>query len=152
MAKCSKCDKKIGFLSSSDGMCLDCASAAFSAGKGARLEAERLAALAQTTEAIQHREAGISAVIVTTETHTNLNITKRIKIIVATVESSFDAKLVEKQDELVFGLKTECYDAGGNAVVGVTFNSIETYSASIGAGNFKKFKMVAYGTAVVVEK
>ncbi len=147
MADCIECGKKIGFTNRGDfGRCSSCTAKHWEQERipeQARMDAKYAAEAARNIE--------IDAVTVTTETHTNLTVANRIKIIVAAVESSFDAKLVEKQDELVFGLKTECHAVGENAVVGVTFNIIETYSASIGAGNFKKFKMVAYGTAVVVE-
>ena len=152
MANCSDCGKKIPiFDGGRDGRCYACATIRYQAERTA-IEAQEAKDEAEKNWFESKRKNLVDAVIVTTETHTNLIISKRIKIIVATVESALDAKLVEKQDELVLGLKTECHAVGGNAVVGVTFNIIETYSASIGAGNFKKFKMVAYGTAVVVEK
>ena len=151
MANCSDCGKKIPmFDGGRDGRCYACAMIKYDAEMAPVREREAKEEAEKNEFETQKRRL-IDAVIVTTETHTNLAISKRIKIIVSTVESSFDAKLVEKQDELVLGLKTECHAAGGNAVVGVTFNIVETYSASIGAGNFKKFKIVAYGTAVLAE-
>jgi uncharacterized protein YbjQ (UPF0145 family) len=151
MANCSDCGKKIPmFDGGRDGRCYTCSMVKYDAEMAPIRAKEAEDASARERLEAQQQNA-IESVIVTTEAYTNLIISKRIKIVIATVESSFDAKLVEKQDELVFGLKTECHAVGGNAVVGVTFNIIETYSASIGAGNFKKFKMVAYGTAVEVE-
>lgn len=151
MANCSDCGKKIPmFDGGRDGRCYACATIKYEA-EHAPIKAQKVKEVAEINNQKAQKRAAIDSVIVTTETHTNLAISKRIKLIVSTVESSFDAKLVEKQDELVLGLKAECHAAGGNAVVGVTFNIVETYSASIGVGNFKKFKIVAYGTAVVAE-
>lgn len=55
------------------------------------------------------------------------------------------------QDELMLSLRESAYNEGANAVVRINFNIIETYNTSIGVGEFKKFKMIAYGTAVVVD-
>ena len=165
MAKCSKCDKKIGFLSSSDGMCLDCASAAFSAGKGARLEAERLAALEQTTEAVQQKESAISSVMLTTETAPNLNIIKRIEIVTAEVAYGMNifkdlfagvrdivggrSEAVQKtmrdaRRTALYELKKEAHSVGANAVVAVDLDYVEL------SGSSNMVMLVASGTAVVI--
>jgi len=36
-------------------------------------------------------------------------------------------------------------------VVGVDIQFIETYNVGIGVGEFKKFRMIAYGTAMIIE-
>ncbi len=168
MAKCSKCDKKIGFLTSSDGMCLDCASAAYGAGEGARREAERLAALEQTTEAVQQKESAISAVMLTTETAPNLNITKRIEIV--TAECAFGMNVFkdmfiaisnvvggrsetvqkamrESRKTALYELKREAHLVGANAVVGVDLDYVE-----MGSAGSSMVMLVASGTAVVIEE
>ena len=164
MAKCSKCDKKIGFLTSSDGMCLDCASAAY----GARREAERLAALEQTTEAVQQKESAISSVMLTTETAPNLNITKRIEIV--TAECAFGMNVFkdmfiaisnvvggrsetvqkamrESRETALYELKREAHLVGANAVVGVDLDYVE-----MGSAGSSMVMLVASGTAVVIEE
>jgi hypothetical protein len=53
MAECKECGAKLGFLSRSGDLYLDCAAAAFKAGEGALREAARLDALEQTQEAMR---------------------------------------------------------------------------------------------------
>lgn len=97
------------------------------------------------------RNTAIEAIVLTTETAPDLNITKRLKIIVSSKESSLDLKLATKQEELFYDLKEKCYALGGNAVVAVTMNVVEVFAGTFGVGEFKKFALIAYGTAVVVE-
>ena len=44
----------------------------------------------------------------------------------------FDVAMVKNKDALLSNLKSEAHTIGANAVVGVTFNMIETYSATLG--------------------
>ena len=65
MSDCIKCGKRIGVLSGSvGGMCMDCANGAITSSGAARVSA-------------------IEAILLTTETAPNLNITKRIEIVTA---------------------------------------------------------------------
>ena len=145
MANCIDCGEKIPFFNNGiGGRCNDCT----------RKHQEALEAPEREREAarLAKEKQGVESVLVTTENSPTLNISRRLKIVISTVDSVLDAKLIEKQDELILGLKREAYLVGANAVVGVSINIVETYSASAGVGNFKKFKIVAYGTAVVVER
>ena len=152
MANCSDCGKKIPmFDGGRDGRCYACATIRYEA-EQAPIKAQKVKEVAEINQQKAQKRAAIDSVIVTTETQPDLRISKRIKIIISTVESKFDAQLVEKQDELFQEMKKECHSIGGNAVVGVSINIVETYSVNIGAGDFKKFKIIAYGTAVVIEE
>ena len=66
-------------------------------------------------------------------------------------DCAFDVAMVKNKDALLSNLKSEAHSIGANAVVGITFDMIETYSASIGIGKVNTFKLIAYGTAVVIE-
>tara|TARA_B110000483_G_C17902679_1_gene429949 strand:+ start:217 stop:438 length:222 start_codon:yes stop_codon:yes gene_type:complete len=66
----------------------------------------------------------------------------------ADADCSFTIKMVENNNALQFKLRSEAYSIGANAVVGITFNMIETYSATLGVNTFK---LIAYGTAVIIE-
>jgi uncharacterized protein YbjQ (UPF0145 family) len=150
MANCIDCNVKLNFLNRrADGRCSECSIARATADyeeKISKLESD----LRAEKLALQLKDDAIDAILLTTETATNLNIIDRKKVIVAAVESALDAKIVEKHEELVRALKAEAHSVGGNAVVGVTFNVVETYAATIGVGELKRFKMVAFGTAVEV--
>jgi uncharacterized protein YbjQ (UPF0145 family) len=166
MAECKECGAKLGFLSRSGDLCLDCAAAAFKAGEGARLEAARLDALQQTLEATQNREAAISAVLLTTETAPNLNITKRIEIVTAEVAYGMNifkdlfagvrdivggrSEAVQKtmrdaRRTALYELEKEAHSVGANAVVGVDLDYVEL------SGSSNMVMLVASGTAVLIE-
>tara|TARA_R110000764_G_C10903762_1_gene371825 strand:- start:425 stop:781 length:357 start_codon:yes stop_codon:yes gene_type:complete len=101
--------------------------------------------------ALQPHHEAIEAIMLTTETAPNLNIKSRVGIIMADADCAFDVAMVKNKDALLSNLKSEAHTIGANAVVGVTFNMIETYSASIGIGKVNTFKLIAYGTAVIIE-
>ena len=101
--------------------------------------------------ALQPHHEAIDAIMLTTETAPNLNIKSRVGIIMADADCAFDVAMVKNKDALLSNLKSEAHTIGANAVVGVTFNMIETYSASIGIGKVNTFKLLAYGTAVIIE-
>lgn len=166
MAECKECGAKLGFLSRSGDLCLDCAAAAFKAGEGARREAARLDALQQTQEATQNREAAISAVLLTTETTLNLKITKRIEIVTAEVaegmhifkdlfagvrdivggrSEAVQNTMRDARRTVLYELKREAYLVGANAVVGVDLDYVELSASS------NMVMLVASGTAVVIE-
>tara|TARA_B110000211_G_scaffold131287_1_gene150801 strand:- start:195 stop:677 length:483 start_codon:yes stop_codon:yes gene_type:complete len=93
----------------------------------------------------------IKSIILTTETAPNLNIKSRVGIIMADADCSFTVKMVENNNALQSKLRSEAHSIGANAVVGITFNMIETYSATLGVSKVNTFKLIAYGTAVIIE-
>lgn len=93
----------------------------------------------------------LDAIILTTETVHNLNIKSRVGIIMADADCSFTVKMVENNNALQFKLRSEAHSIGANAVVGITFDMIETYSATLGVSKVNTFKLIAYGTAVIIE-
>ena len=96
-------------------------------------------------------KVAIDAMLLTTETAPNLNIKSRVGIVMVDADCAFDAAMVKNKNALLNKLKSEANSIGANAVVGITFDMIETYSASIGIGKVNTFKLIAYGTAVVIE-
>jgi len=139
MAECKDCGKKIGFMNTIGGKCADCY---YSAEEEEKV-VEKIA--------LNVRIEAIEAILLTTETAPNLNIKSRVGIIMADADCAFDVAMVKNKDALLSKLKSEAHSIGANAVVGVTFNMIETYSASIGIGKVNTFKLIAYGTAVIIE-
>ena len=97
-------------------------------------------------------KVAIDAILLTTETAPNLNIVSRFGIIMAEVDCSFTVEMVENNNALQSKLRSEAYSIGANAVVGITFNMIETYSATLGVSKVNTFKLIASGTAVVIEE
>ena len=100
---------------------------------------------------IKKEQQEIKSIILTTETSPNLNIKSRVGIIMADADCSFTVKMVENNNALQSKLRSEAYSIGANAVVGITFNMIETYSATLGVSKVNTFKLIAYGTAVIIE-
>lgn len=166
MANCTKCGAKIGLLSRSGDLCLDCAAADYKANEGARVEANRLAAAALSQEAIRLRDTAIEAVLLTTETAPNLNITKRIEIVTAEcafgmnifkdlfagVRDIFGGRSEAVQQTMrdarktaLYELKREAHLVGANAVVGVDLDYVELSTGG------SMVMLVASGTAVVIE-
>ena len=94
----------------------------------------------------------IDAIILTTETAPNLNIVSRVGIIMAEVDCVFTVEMVKNNHALQSKLRSEAYSIGANAVVGITFQMIETYSATLGVSKVNTFKLIASGTAVVVDE
>ena len=92
------------------------------------------------------------AIMLTTETAPNLNIVSRVGIIMAEVDCVFTVEMVKHNHALQSKLRSEAYSIEANAVVGITFNMIETYSATLGVSKVNTFKLIASGTAVVVEE
>ena len=149
MSDCIKCGKRIGVLSGSvGGMCMDCANGAITS-SGAACVSE------------------IEAILLTTETAPNLNITKRIEIV--TAECAFGMNMFkdlfagvrdivggrseavqktmrDSRRTALYELKKEAYEVGANAVVGVDLDYVEL----AGTGS-SMVMLVASGTAVVIE-
>ena len=113
------------------------------------------------------RNAEVEAIMLTTETAPNLNITKRIEIV--TAECAFGMNMfkdlfagvrniVGGRSEAVqktmrdarrtalYELKKEAYEVGANAVVGVDLDYVELSNAG------SMVMLVASGTAVVIEE
>jgi len=109
----------------------------------------------------------MSAIILTTETAPNLNITKRIEIV--TAECAFGMNIFkdlfagvrdivggrseavqktmrDSRKTVLYELKKEAYEVGANAVVGVDLDYVELSSAG------SMVMLVASGTAVVIEE
>ena len=77
MAVCSGCGKKLGFLESgSGGICSQCAYLS-------KLSTEEVESFISKTEQAHERKKEIEAIVLTTETAPNLNITRRIEVISA---------------------------------------------------------------------
>ena len=70
----------------------------------------------------------------------------------AEVDCVFTVEMVKHNNALQSKLRNEAYSIGANAVVGITFNMIETYSATLGVSKVNTFKLIASGTAVVIEE
>jgi uncharacterized protein YbjQ (UPF0145 family) len=160
LAKCKTCDGELSFF----GKCEACrVRENKEALEAEEIRAQDIAAQKQQKEASRklkqekevaekkQKAASLKSIVLTTEVSTNLNIVERKKVIIASADCSFDVNISKFQDELMLSLRESAYNEGANAVVGINFNIIETYNTSIGVGEFKKFKMIAYGTAVVVE-
>ena len=137
MAECKECNKTIKTWEVIGGKCDACFK-----------WSERKKSEAQQELADQELEA----IILTTETAPNLNIENRVGIIMAEADCSVTVKMVENNHALQSKLRSEAYSIGANAVVGITFQMIETYSATLGVSKVNTFKLIASGTAVVVEE
>ena len=157
MASCKGCDTKISFGDwSKYGFCDECL-------EGGEAKRERL----QKQEDEELLEQQIDTILLTTETATNLNITKRIEIV--TAECAFGMNIfkdlfagvrdiVGGRSEAVqktmrdarrtalYELKREAHLVGANAVVGVDLDYVELSSAG------SMIMLVASGTAVVIEE
>jgi uncharacterized protein YbjQ (UPF0145 family)/predicted RNA-binding Zn-ribbon protein involved in translation (DUF1610 family) len=162
MANCSSCGVKVGFLEKIDGKCPECFVTTtpnrVSAGMDDR-------SIEQAANAKRELDLKIKAIMLTTETAPNLNITKRIEIV--TAECAFGmnifkdlfagvrdivggrSKAVQKtmrdsRKTALYELKKEAYEVGANAVVGVDLDYVELSNAG------SMVMLVASGTAVVI--
>ena len=167
MADCEKCGKKLSFFNKgSDSKCLDCIQIDNEVSREA--ESEKLR---QNKEELrlkkEMQDAEIEAIILTTETASNLNITRRIEIV--TAECAFGMNIFkdlfaavrdivggrseavqrtmrDARKTALYELKREAHLVGANAVVGVDLDYVELSAA----GNM--VMLVASGTAVVIEE
>lgn len=119
----------------------------------------------QNADKVQEEET-IHAVLLTTETVPNLNITKRIEIVTAEVAYGMNifkdlfagvrdivggrSEAVQKtmrdaRRTALYELKKEAHSVGANAVVGVDLDYVEL------SGSSNMVMLVASGTAVVIE-
>ena len=140
MAECKECGKKFGFLESGvGGLCTRC-------NYLSSVAPDEVEASIQTVE----RKANIEAIVLTTETAPNLNITKRIEIV--TAECAFGMNIFkdlfagvrdivggrseavqktmrDSRKTALYELKKETYEVGANAVVGVDLDYVELSNA-----------------------
>ena len=159
MANCVICGKSKGFLTLWVGdKCFDCDASAAN-----HNETEQAAQAAHETQELNLK---VAAIMLTTETAPNLNITKRIEIV--TAECAFgmnmfkdlfagvrnivggrsDAAQRTMRDSrkiALYELKLEAHLVGANAVVGVDLDYVELASAG------SMVMLVASGTAVIIE-
>ena len=156
MANCTSCGESTGSIRDDElGRCLACANAnkpvTRSFAKPQAPPTDNIDRVKALREKEREARAKIGTILLTTETAPNLNIKSRVGIIMADADCAFDVAMVKNKDALLSNLKSEAHTIGANAVVGVTFNMIETYSASLGIGKVNTFKLLAYGTAVIIE-
>ena len=149
MANCSECGKRFGFLEAgSGGKCNLCA---FSLDGRQTTDGAAYEIEAKRQQEKRTIKTAIDAITLTTETAPNLNVKSRVGIVMVDADCAFDVAMVKNKNALLSKLKSEANSIGANAVVGITFDMIETYSASIGIGKVNTFKLIAYGTAVVID-
>jgi uncharacterized protein YbjQ (UPF0145 family) len=153
---CVRCGAKQGLLESwgANGLCTKCWK-------------DNPVVESQEQEIISDRNEAIEAIVLTTETAPNLNITKRIEIV--TAECAFGMNIFKDlfagvrdivggrskavQDTMrdarrtaLYELKKEAYEVGANAVVGVDLDYVELSASGT------MVMLVASGTAVVIEE
>jgi len=150
MSVCSVCGKTKGILTVwHEDKCMDC----YSSGR--------------LKWSVQPNHKKIEAILLTTETAPNLNITKRIEIV--TAECAFGMNIFkdlfagvrdivggrseavqktmrDSRKTVLYELKKEAYEVGANAVVGVDLDYVEM--SSVGS----MVMLVASGTAVMIEE
>jgi uncharacterized protein YbjQ (UPF0145 family) len=171
MANCSRCNAKLSFLISGN-YCERCMAenaqnereGAVKAAAVSRQKDAENARLSQSEA--KERSQRIEAVMLTTETATNLNITKRIEIV--TAECAFgmnifkdlfagvrdivggrskavQSSMRDARKTALYELKVEAHLVGANAVVGVDLDYVELSAAG------SMVMLVASGTAVIIE-
>ena len=159
MARCRECNKELSIVNrETDELCIMCA-------------AKDLVASSRKPAAAENKyekNRNIEAVMLTTETAPNLNITKRIEIV--TAECAFGMNIFkdlfsgvrdivggrseavqktmrDSRKTALYELKKEAYEVGANAVVGVDLDYVEL----AGTGS-SMVMLVASGTAVRIEE
>ena len=158
MAECIECDKSLDYRNTMpNGRCSVChgkhlaARMSPVANAGAMATNQTQDPKTSSFNQKRQRDDQVAAILLTTETAPNLNVKSRVGIVMVDADCAFDVAMVKNKDALLSNLKSEAHSIGANAVVGITFDMIETYSASIGIGKVNTFKLIAYGTAVVIE-
>ena len=167
MAECKGCGKEMGFADrqnakSHNGLCQSCSD------HGRKVSAGMDdSSIEQAAHAKRELDLKIEAIMLTTETAPNLNITKRIEIV--TAECAFGMNMFkdlfagvrnivggrseavqktmrDSRRTALYELKKEAYEVGANAVVGVDLDYVELSNAG------SMVMLVASGTAVVIEE
>lgn len=169
MANCSQCDKRLSFFEAGQGICPDCRAAKERAASESRESLLRaITSRPDPMIAEQARiKAEIAAIILTTETVTNLPISKRLEIITAEAvvgmnifqdigsalrdivggrNATYQTKLREARQVVLDELRHEAHRIGADAVVAVDLD----YSEISGGGKSMLF-LVASGTAVQID-
>ena len=167
MAECLGCEKVMGFADkanakSYNGLCRSCSAHGRKVSAGVEDKT-----IEQAANETREHNLQIEAVVLTTETAPNLNITKRIEIV--TAECAFGMNIFkdlfagvrdivggrseavqktmrDSRKTVLYELKKEAYEVGANAVVGVDLDYVELSSAG------SMVMLVASGTAVVIEE
>lgn len=174
MPNCKACGQRLDVLDDELGRCLDCANANKPVSNQSNItDSVRHQRHAETDlERFQARRsferekiAALNAIVLTTETAPNLNITKRIEIVTAECafgmnifkdlfasvrdivggrSKSVQNTLRDARRTTLYELKKEAYEVGANAVVGVDLDYVELSASG------SMVLLVASGTAVVV--
>ena len=167
MADCTGCAKEMGFADrqnakSQNGLCRSCTDHGRKVSAGVDNKTVK-----QAADDTRQYNLQIEAVLLTTETAPNLNITKRIEIV--TAECAFGMNIFkdlfagvrdivggrseavqktmrDSRKTALYELKKEAYEVGANAVVGVDLDYVELSKAG------SMVMLVASGTAVVIEE
>ena len=161
MAECISCGKPLGFFQGDENRrCRACVA-------DDKWPEGHPRAVSPSQERIEERalQAEIEAIVLTTETAPNLNISKRIEIVTAEVafgmhifkdlfagirnvvggrSEAVQATMRDSRRTALYELKKEAHAVGANAVVGVDLDYVELS----GAGSM--VMLVASGTAVVI--
>jgi len=170
MAECISCGKTMNFSDRQNAKSYngDCAACTEAKRKNKKLLSEGWdeASIAEAKVQANRLSSAIEAVILTTETAPNLNITKRIEIVTAEVafgmnifkdlfagirdivggrSEAVQATMRDSRRTALYELKKEAHAVGANAVVGVDLDYVELS----GAGAM--VMLVASGTAVVID-
>lgn len=167
MANCKICGSKLSIFDiGADGVCVDCREEQALKFRENSIAAMRQKVREKAETAAQSNE-NIMAVLLTTETAPNLNITKRIEIVTAEVaygmnifkdlfaavrdvvggrSEAVQSTMRDARRTALYELKKEAYEVGANAVVGVDLDYVEISS------NSNMIMLVASGTAVVIEE
>ena len=155
MAECVDCGAKINWFGSGSDICNSC----FNVNHKGKMAEQALAS--------DRKRAEIDVITLTTETASNLNITKRIEIV--TAECAFGMNIFkdlfagvrdivggrskavqntlrDSRRTALYELKKEAYEVGANAVVGVDLDYMEMSSGG------SMVLLVASGTAVIIEE
>ena len=163
MASCMKCKRTgFGFLEIKSGLCPSCRRS-LEVAEEAKTREQRQRTKAETDQI----NSKIDAIVLTTETAPNLNITKRIDIISAQAafeinnfkdlfvgfmnpvrgrSNELERQLEELRVQSSQKLKAKAYELGANGIVAVDLDL-----STVTIGGISMMMMMASGTAVVIE-
>lgn len=166
MANCSECDKQLSFFEARQGICPECRVVKERAASRSREDLLKAISIRPDPMIAERArtEAEIAAIILTTETNTNMPIARRLEIITAEAvvgmnifqdigsalrdivggrNATYQTKLREARKLVLDELRHEAHRIGADAVVAVDLD----YSEISGGGKSMLF-LVASGTAV----
>ena len=169
MDKCVDCETLLNYLNSMpNGRCNKCHGAYLRrTTSSSHEEVSQKHELGTSAKRFFTKASDINAILLTTETAPNLNITKRIEIV--TAECAFGMNIFkdlfagvrdivggrseavqktmrDSRRTALYELKREAYEVGANAVVGVDLDYVELSNSG------SMVMLVASGTAVVIEE